>query len=124
MLSTFVATDWGFDRAEADWASRSNSAATSGRPIKLSLSGEPGGGVPSVVPALGAVVEELIRSVHNDNHGWYMVLDRQEQVKMLPPDWSSPAGEVVEDDFFNRELKKLAKTPSEVPLIPLLVASI
>ena len=43
---------------------------------------------------------------------------------MLPPDWSNPAEEVVEDDFFKRELKKLAKTPSEVPLIPLLVASI
>ena len=62
LLSTLVATGCGFDRAEADWASRSNSAATSGRPIRFNLSGEPGGGVPSVVAAAGTVVEALIRS--------------------------------------------------------------
>ena len=42
----------------------------------------------------------------------------------IPPAWSIPVGEAVEDDFFNNELKKLAKTPSEVPVIPVFVGSI
>lgn len=35
-----------------------------------------------------------------------------------------PAGGVVDEDFFNSELKKLANTPSDVPLIPVFMGSI
>lgn len=45
-------------------------------------------------------------------------------MEKLPPEGSIPAGVPVVDDFFSKELKKLAKTPSDVPLIPLLEASI
>ena len=45
-------------------------------------------------------------------------------MKDIPPEGSIPAGVPVVDDFFNKELKKLAKTPSDVPLIPLFEASI
>ena len=115
-LSTLVETGTdgiGLSREEADWANRSSSAATSpGRLTKFSLSGEPGTGEPSLpgagAPELGALTRSTIKYVQV-NQKCHLKIDALE----IPP-----------DDFFNNELKKLAKTPSEVPLIPAFEGSI